>query len=378
MTANRIRRASLIVPAGLALVAGVLVYRAPWRPSPEQVSSSAGTEFHPTIENVDRPAVAAPEGMVWIPGGEFSMGTGRPGRMSTGVGMQVTRDARPVHRVAVDGFWMDATEVTNAQFSRFVAATGYVTVAERPLRPGDVPGVSPGDLRAGSAVFTQPDYAVSLSDHRNWWTYVEGASWRHPLGPASNIEGRDDYPVVHVAYEDAQAYARWAGKRLPTEAEWEFAARGGLTGRLYPWGDRFRVNGQWMTNSHQGTFPVEDSAADGFSGIAPVARFPPNGYGLYDVAGNVWEWVSDWYRPDYYAQLAAAGGVARNPEGPDAPFDPAAPEVPQRVHRGGSFLCTEQYCSRYLVGTRSRGDVNTSTNHLGFRCVKAIGSDVVP
>jgi len=330
----------------------------------------APTAFLPTIENGQAPPGSAPEGMVWIPGGEFSMGAQDPPDANDAVGMQATEDSRPIHRVFVDGFWMDRTEVTNQQFTAFVSATGYVTVAEQTPRAEDFPGAAPEDLMAGSVVFSPPHHAVPLDDHLQWWSYVKGASWRHPLGPDSSIDGMEKLPVVHVAYPDALAYAQWAGKRLPTEAEWEFAARGGLTGQVFPWGNEFQPGGKWMTNSHQGHFPHHDSGADAFTGIAPVAQFPPNGYGLQDVAGNVWEWVSDWYRPDYYAQLASAGEVARNPLGPAASFDPGEPGVRKRVHRGGSFLCTDEYCSRYMVGTRGKGDVDTGTNHLGFRCVK--------
>jgi formylglycine-generating enzyme required for sulfatase activity len=307
--------------------------------------------------------------MVWVPGGEFSMGAADPRGLPHG-GHEPMTDARPIHRVYVDGFWMDATEVTNEQFSRFVKATGYLTIAERKPRAEDYPGAPPESLVPGSAVFTPPSEAVPLDDHYQWWRYVRGASWRHPSGPASHIGGRDEYPVVHVAHEDAVAYAKWAGKRLPTEAEWEFAARGGLSEKTYPWGDDYRPGGRWMANTHQGRFPVEDEGADAFQGIAPVARFPATGYGLHDMAGNVWEWVSDWYRPDYYLQLAAAGAVAKNPQGPDSSFDPAEPRDKKRVHRGGSFLCTEQYCTRYMVGTRGKGEITSGTDHLGFRCVR--------
>jgi formylglycine-generating enzyme required for sulfatase activity len=306
--------------------------------------------------------------MVWIPGGEFSMGASDPPGMGE-VGMQATADSRPIHRVYVDGFYMDKTDVSNTEFGKFVKATGYMTVAERTPRAEDFPGAPPENLVAGSVVFSPPDHAVPLNNHFQWWNYVRGVNWRHPLGPDSGIDGKGQYPVVHVAYEDAVAYAKWAGERLPSEAEWEFAARGGLDGKPFVWGDEFRPHGQWMANTHQGRFPVQDTGEDGYTGIAPVAQYKSNGYGLFDMAGNVWQWTSDWYRPDYYRQLTTAGGVARNPQGPASSYDPSEPNQQKRVHRGGSFLCTDQYCSRYMVGTRGKGEVSTGTNHLGFRCV---------
>lgn len=328
------------------------------------------SEFQPTLANSAGPAGAAPEGMVWIPGGEFSMGAAKPtGLDANDVGMKATDDSRPVHRVRVGGFWMDRTEVTNAQFAEFVAATGYKTLAEIAPSREEFPDAAPEMLVAGSVVFTPPGTPVPLNNHLQWWAWVPGADWRHPEGPGSSIEGRDDHPVVHVAYRDAEAYAAWAGKRLPNEAEWEFAARGGLSGKVYPWGDEFAPGGKAMTNSFQGQFPNRNSQQDGFTATATVASFPANGYGLHDVAGNVWEWVADWYRPDYYAQVSGAGGVAIDPKGPESSFDPNEPGAAKRVHRGGSFLCTEQYCSRYMVGTRGSGEVDTGTNHLGFRLV---------
>jgi formylglycine-generating enzyme required for sulfatase activity len=336
-------------------------------------SGAAAAGFTPTIEQAAPAPAAAPDGMVWIPGGEFSMGAAQPPDPQDVVAMQATRDSRPVHRVAVDGFWMDRTEVTNDQFAAFVAATRYLTVAERTPRPEDFPGAPPELLVAGSLVFSPPDHAVPLDDERQWWRYAKGASWRHPLGAGSTIAGKGRYPVVHVAYEDAEAYAKWAGRRLPTEAEWEFAARGGLSGKLYPWGDEFNPGGRQMTNRHHGHFPDHDAGTDTFAGIAPVAQFPPNGYGLVDVAGNVWEWVSDWYRADYYAALQP-NAVTRNPRGPSSAYDPDEPGVAKRVHRGGSFLCTDQYCTRYMVGTRGKGEVTSGTNHLGFRTVFAPAS----
>ena len=364
------RRRNLWVPVALVSLAALAATGWIALRTMRGAATPGASLFEPTVENQRASPGPIPDGMVWIPGGEFSMGAQDPREMSDTIGMQATRDSRPIHRVYVDGFWMDKTEVTNAQFAAFVQATGYVTVAERTPRAEDFPGAPPENLVAGSVVFTPPDHAVPLDDHFQWWAYVRGANWRHPLGPASSIAAKGQYPVTHVAYEDAVAYATWAGKRLPTEAEWEFAARGGLSGKRYAWGDDFQPDVKWMANTHQGNFPNRDTGADAFAGVGPVAQYPPNGYGLYDVAGNVWEWVSDWYRPDYYTQLAQGGGVARNPTGPSSAFDPDEPGEPKRTQRGGSFLCTDQYCSRYMVGTRGKGEVSTGTNHLGFRLVR--------
>ncbi len=325
--------------------------------------------FAPVSPNAAVAPTPVPEGMVWIPGGEFSMGSDAtddslcelPG---------LTRDAQPIHRVYVDGFWMDATEVTNAQFAKFVEATGYITIAERKPTQEEFPTAPPENLIAGSTVFTPTSTAVPLNDYFQWWSYVPGADWRHPTGPDSNLTGREKYPVVQIAYADAEAYAKWAGKRLPTEAEWEFAARGGAAGQAYAWGNELQPGGKWVANIYEGRFPMKDTGEDGFAGLAPVAQYAPNAYGLYDVAGNVWEWCSDWYRADTYARRKLAGGVARNPTGPTTPYDPAEPTEKKRVHRGGSFLCTSQYCTRFMVGTRGKGEVSTASDHLGFRCVQ--------
>jgi sulfatase modifying factor 1 len=296
----------------------------------------------------------APEGMVWVPGGAFWMGD------------KEFTDATPVHRVEVDGFWMDRTEVTNAQFARFVRETGYVTVAERTPEAKDFPGVPAADLKAGSIVFTPPDCAVDLRNHQQWWRYVPGANWRHPDGPGTSVEGKENLPVVHVCYDDAVAYAKWAGKRLPTEAEWEFAARGGLDAKPYAWGDEQKPGGRWLANIWQGRFPGENTAEDNFPRAAPVASFPANPFGLHDMAGNVWEWCADWYRPDYYEV-----SPRRNPAGPTDSFDPMEPGLPKRVQRGGSFLCSDLYCVRYKPGTRGKGEVTSGASHVGFRCVKS-------
>ncbi|MBE7466264.1 MAG: formylglycine-generating enzyme family protein [Planctomycetes bacterium] len=326
--------------------------------------------YQPTLENTFKPKESGPEGMVWVPGGEFSMGCDDPRNCPCG-GPDAMSDARPIHRVYVDGFWMDKTEVTNAQFAKFVQATGYVTVAERVPLKDDFPDALSKNLVAGSTVFEPSPGRVPLDNHYRWWTYVPGANWRHPEGPQSHVEGREHYPVVHIAFEDALAYCKWVGKRLPTEAEWEFAARGGLTGKRYEWGDDFRPGGAWRANTYQGVFPVQDLGQDGYAGLAPVAQFPSNSYGINDMAGNAWEWCSDWYCSDYYGRWAEGGALIRNPQGPDVSFDPVEPGIPKRVQRGGSFLCTDQYCTRYMVGSRGKGEVTTGTSHVGFRCAKS-------
>ncbi|MBX3352307.1 MAG: formylglycine-generating enzyme family protein [Phycisphaeraceae bacterium] len=305
-------------------------------------------------------------GMVWIPGGEFLMGS---------VGPLSRPDEGPLHAVRVDGFWMDATEVTNAQFRAFVEATGYVTVAERPLDwdelkkqlPEGTPRLPDEDLLPGSLVFTPPDHAVDLRDASRWWSWVPGASWRHPEGPASALDGRDDHPVVHIAFEDAMAYASWAGKRLPTEAEWEFAARGGLSGKMNVWGDD-PVDAT-RANIWEGRFPFENTLNDGFARTAPVRSFPPNGYGLFDMAGNVWEWSADLYHERAYA-ARAPGGVVVNPTGPDESRDARHRHEPAlRAIRGGSFLCNDSYCASYRPSARMSTSPDTALSHLGFRCV---------
>ncbi len=360
----------VLIPLGL--IAVITLTSCNQQPPPSlPVDYVSLNTFAPTVENPGRPEGPAPEGMVWIPGGEFSMGCETKNESMCGF-PGLTIDTAPIHRVYVDGFWMDEAEVTNQQFQAFVEATGYVTVAETTPTAEEIPGAIPENLVAGSIVFTPTEKGVSLNDYLQWWSYVPGASWKHPKGPGSNLEGLENYPVVHIAYEDAEAYAKWAGKRLPTEAEWEFAARGGKSGELYSWGNTLTVDGKYQANIYQGTFPVRegDSASDGWSGIAPVKQYVPNGYGLHDMSGNVWEWVSDWYRADYYSKLKQTSEVARNPQGPDSSYDPQEPGVPKRVHRGGSFLCSDLYCTRYMLGTRGKGDAKSASNHVGFRCVK--------
>ncbi|MGV3753895.1 MAG: formylglycine-generating enzyme family protein [Verrucomicrobiota bacterium] len=318
--------------------------------NPEAASNSPKAEVKPSD-------MSWTNGMVWIAGGKFHMGS-EAGQT----------DEKPVRQISVDGFWMDKTEVTNDEFEKFVKATGYVTIAERKPDPKDFPGAAPEMLVAGSIVFRPPPGEVPLDNHYVWWTYVPGASWKHPEGPGSNIQGREKHPVVHVSYFDAEAYAKWAGKRLPTEAEWEFASRGGLDRKMYGWGEEQTPGGKWVANIWQGKFPNGNSMDDGFRTTSPVGTFPPNGFGLLDMAGNVWEWCADWYAPTTYAQMPE-----RNPQGPSQQEsnDPNEPGVAKRVQRGGSYLCSDSYCTGYRPSARMKNTPDSATSHTGFRCVRA-------
>lgn len=293
--------------------------------------------------------------MVWIPGGTFLMGSDK----------HYAEEAR-AHRVTVDGFWMDSHTVTNEEFCRFVEATKHVTVAERPPNPDGYPGAKPELLVPASMVFRKPRHRVELNDYYPWWTYVPGADWHHPEGPASSLKGRAKHPVVHIAYEDAEAYAKWAGKELPTEAEWEFAARGGLDGSEFVWRDQFTPGGKHMANTWQGEFPWQNVREDGFEATTPVGSFPPNGYGLYDMAGNVWEWTTDWYQEHKKVPSINPHGGER-----DKSFGSASPEIriPRKVVKGGSFLCAPNYSRLYRLPARMAQPIDTSTCHLGFRCI---------
>ena len=292
--------------------------------------------------------------MAWIPGGTFAMGSSRH-----------YPEEAPVREVSVDAFWLDEHPVTNLEFTRFVKATGHVTWAEKEPDPEQYPGAQEDMLFAGSVVFQKTSGPVDLSNHLNWWTWTRGADWRHPDGPETTLHGRERHPVVHIAYADAEAYAAWAGKGLPTEAEWEFAARGGLAGAEFAWGDEFMPKGKPMANTWQGEFPYENTLLDGFEGTSPVGRFPPNGYGLYDVAGNVWEWTTDWYTSNHQPGSPCCAGDLRA-----ASIDPNdSTAIPRKVMKGGSHLCAPNYCQRYRPAARMAQAIDTTTNHLGFRCI---------
>ncbi|MGB1020325.1 MAG: formylglycine-generating enzyme family protein [Flavobacteriaceae bacterium] len=307
------------------------------------------------------------EGMVWIPSGSFTMGS---------IAAMARPDEAPPHQVEVDGFWMDKTEVTNAQFAAFVNATGYITTAEKEPNweelkkslPDGTPKPNDSLLQAASLVFKPTDGPVNLNNYGNWWHWTYQASWRQPQGKGSTIKGKENHPVVHVSWDDAMAYAKWANKRLPTEAEWEWAAKGGVEENEYPWGKEGVLVGAAKANSWEGAFPYKNDLRDQFFYTAPVASFEPNRFGLYDMAGNVWEWCSDWYAYDYYQSLDQQKVV--NPKGPKKSYDPYQPYTPQRVMRGGSFLCNDAYCSGYRVASRMKSSPDTGLQHTGFRLVK--------
>jgi formylglycine-generating enzyme len=300
--------------------------------------------------------------MVWIPGGTFLMGSD-----------DFYPEEQPIHRVTVDGFWMDEHPVTNAEFRRFVKATSYVTVAERPPNPSDYPDANPALLVPGSLVFRKPPHRVSVNNYHAWWAYVPGACWKHPEGPKNTLHGHDRHPVTHIAYEDAEAYTQWAGKALPTEAEWEFAARGGLESAIYVWGDEFAPKGRMQANTWQGEFPWQNLKTDGFERTSPVGTFPANGYGLYDMAGNVWEWTSDFFTPRHPDEAAKPCCIPRNRRVESAAQSYAVNQpgayIPRKVLKGGSHLCAPNYCLRYRPAARQGETIETSTCHIGFRCI---------
>lgn len=314
-----------------------------------------------------RPATAPPgKNMIWIPGGTFLMGSDSH-----------YPEEAPAHKVKVDGFWMERFLVTNAQFQKFVKETGYITFAERPANPEDYPGAKPELLQPSSIVFLQPDRPVDRGNHYNWWSYIPGANWRHPEGAGSSIKNRQKHPVVHVTYEDAAAYVKWAGKELPTEAEWELAARGGLEGAEFAWGDELHPKGKMMSNTWQGEFPWENRSTDGYDRTSPVGVFSPNGYGLYDIIGNVWEWTSDWYQEHKQIKKSNCCTLP-NPRGAnlETSYDPQMPDIkiPRKVTKGGSFLCAPSYCRRYRPAARMAQPIDTSTCHLGFRPIVRVGA----
>jgi formylglycine-generating enzyme len=300
--------------------------------------------------------------MVWLPGGTFRMGSDRH-----------YPEEAPAHNVMVEGFWIDRTPITNRDFYKFVSATGHVTSAEITPVAEDYPGALPHMLRAGSLVFTPPNRLVDLGDWGQWWQFKFGANWRRPSGPRSSIAGLADHPVVHIAFADATAYARWAGKELPTEAEWEYAARGGIDGAEFAWGDDLTPDDKHRANTWQGEFPHENLVEDGYPRTSPVVAFPPNGYGLYDMIGNVWEWTTDWYAPNYAVDPQKSCCIPENPRGglETASYDPCQPEIqiPRKVLKGGSHLCAPNYCCRYRPAARHAQPVDTSASHIGFRCV---------
>jgi sulfatase modifying factor 1 len=331
--------------------------------STEVTGSAVARDLEPSQPGDPAPGEEPFPDMVWIPGGTYWMGSDHH-----------YPEEAPAHQVTVSGFWMDRFTVTNAQFAYFVEATGYVTVAERPLNPADYPGALPELLVPGSLVFQKPARPVHLRDLSQWWAYVPGACWKHPEGPGSSLMGRKDHPVVHVAFEDVEAYASWAGKTLPTETEWERAARGGLDRKEFCWGDELTPGGQWMANTWQGSFPWQNLCDDGFEGTCPVGTFPANGYGLHEMTGNVWQWTADWYQERHTGNKGTACCIPVNPRGPatsEGSHDPRMPaiRIPRKVLKGGSHLCAPNYCRRYRPAARSPQPVDSGSSHIGFRCI---------
>ncbi|OEK09517.1 sulfatase [Flavivirga aquatica] len=321
-------------------------------------------------EALDKMIANPPNGMLWIPAGSFMQGAVPQDQMAM-------KHEKPQHPVTVDGFFMDIHEVTNAEFAKFVKETGYVTIAEREIDweemkkqlPEGTPKPHDSIMQPGSLLFKKSKSSLAnLYDFSQWWRWSIGVNWRHPSGPESNIEGKESYPVVHVSFQDAQAYCKWAGKRLPTEAEWEYAARGNKNGTTYLWGDD-RSHLSKMVNSWEGEFPVSNTLEDGFERTAPVKTYPPNGFGLYDMAGNVWEYTSDWYNVNYYKDLAAGNKSAINPQGPEKPYNPSNPYLEEKVIKGGSFLCSDSYCASYRISSRMGTSLDSSAEHIGFRTV---------
>jgi formylglycine-generating enzyme len=314
------------------------------------------------LEEKDNILIPPFQTMVWIPGGTFTMGSHRH-----------YPEEGPAHQVTVKGFWMDKFTVTNRDFKLFTESTGYVTFAERPLNPGDYPGAAPESLVPGSLVFIRPAHKVELRNIGNWWAYVPGACWKYPEGPGSSVDSKWDHPVVHVAWEDVEAYAKWKGKELPTEAEWEFACRGGLEGKIYEWGDDLLPEGRIMANFWTGEFPWKKIPVHIYKRTSPAGAFPPNAFGLHDMTGNVWEWTQDWYEPEHHHDAATACCIPVNPRGGqrENSFDSRQPEImiPGKVLKGGSHLCAQNYCYRYRPAARHAQMIDSGTGHIGFRCI---------
>ena len=326
----------------------------------ESLPQGSSVQSFRSVESLETAPESPNANMIWIPGGTFLMGSDNH-----------YPEESPLHSATVQGFWIDKHTITNRQFVQFVEATGYVTLAERPPMAEDYPGALPEMLQPASVVFRKPAERVDLRNHFNWWSYIAGANWLRPQGPGSSIAELAQHPVVHLSYEDAEAYAKWAGKELPTEAEWEFAARGGLDSATYAWGEEFAPDGRQMANTWQGEFPCQNLLEDGYEGTAPVGQFPPNGYGLFDMIGNVWEWTTDWYSAHHPAPKACCGGSL--PKGDrEQSYDPQMPSIriPRKVIKGGSFLCAPNYCRRYRPAARMAQPVDTSTCHVGLRLIR--------